>query len=201
MTKQNFKNQDTALLVMDIQEFTVNLLSNSSPFLDAVNKSIQTARNNKIPVIYAVIGFRKAFPEISTSNKAFSELKNSGFKFDEQTAKVARQVAPQSDDIIVTKKRVSAFSGSDLELILSSLGIKHLVLTGIATSGVVLSTLREAADKDYVLTVLSDNCADRDEEVHRILMTKLFPKQADVITSEEWAQLFETDNLYSNKAK
>jgi nicotinamidase-related amidase len=58
--------------------------------------------------------------------------------------------------------------------------------SGIATSGVVLSTLREAADKDYQLTILSDCCADGDEEVHRVLISKIFPRQAEVITVEEW---------------
>jgi nicotinamidase-related amidase len=75
---------------------------------------------------------------------------------------------------------------SDLEVVLRSCGIQHLILSGIATGGVVLSTLREAADKDYKITVLSDCCADRDEEVHRVLTTKVFPRQADVITSKEW---------------
>ena len=84
-------------------------------------------------------------------------------------------------DIIVTKRRYSAFTGSDLELILRSQNINHLILTGIATSGVVLSTIREASDKDFNLTVLSDCCADGDEEVHHILTTKVFQIQADVI--------------------
>ena len=87
------------------------------------------------------------------------------------------------------KRRVSAFSGSDLEVVLRSLGVSHLVLTGIATSGVVLSTTREAADKDYRITVLADCCADRDEEVHRVLTTKVFPRQADVRSVEEWCNL------------
>jgi len=86
----------------------------------------------------------------------------------------------------VVKKRVSAFSGSDLEVLLRSLDITHLVLTGIATSGVVLSTLREAADKDYRLTVRADGCLDADEEVHRVLIGKLFPRQADVVSVDEW---------------
>jgi nicotinamidase-related amidase len=60
------------------------------------------------------------------------------------------------------------------------------VLTGIATSGVVLSTTREAADKDYQLTILSDLCADFDAEVHAVLLKKVFPRQATVKTSEEW---------------
>ena len=84
------------------------------------------------------------------------------------------------------KRRVSAFSGSDLEVLLRAFSAKHLILSGVATSGVVLSTLREAADKDYALTVLSDCCADMDEEVHRVLTTKIFPRQAEVKTVDEW---------------
>jgi nicotinamidase-related amidase len=50
----------------------------------------------------------------------------------------------------------------------------------------ILSTLREAADLDYVLTVLRDGCIDRDEEVHRVLMDKVFPRQASVVLASEW---------------
>ncbi len=96
--------------------------------------------------------------------------------------KVHGDLKSQAHEVVVTKRRVSAFSGSDLEVVLRAQGIQHLVLTGIATSGVVLSTLREAADKDYRLTVLADCCADGDEEVHRVLTTKVFPRQADVLT-------------------
>jgi nicotinamidase-related amidase len=64
--------------------------------------------------------------------------------------------------------------------------VQHLVLTGISTSGVVLSTVREAADKDLRLTVLSDCCADNDDEVHQVLMNKVFPRQAEVISLDNW---------------
>ena len=90
------------------------------------------------------------------------------------------------NDVVVVKRRVSAFSGSDLEVLLRAWDIEHLVLTVIATSGVVLSTTREAADKDYQLTILSDLCADFDAEVHAVLLKKVFPLQATVITIEEW---------------
>jgi nicotinamidase-related amidase len=73
-------------------------------------------------------------------------------------------------------------------MVLRSYNIHHLVLTGISTNGVVLSTLREATDKDYQITVLSDCCADADEEVHRVLTTKVFPRHADVMTVDEWVQ-------------
>ena len=86
----------------------------------------------------------------------------------------------------MTKRRVGAFSGSDLEVVLRSQGVNSLVLTGIATSGVVLSTLRAAADMDFEITVLSDCCADADPIVHDVLMTKVFPRQAEVLTVDEW---------------
>jgi len=56
-----------------------------------------------------------------------------------------------------------------------------------APSGVVLSTLRQAADLDYRLTVLADACADNDPEVHRVPLEKVFPRQAVVTTSDDWA--------------
>ena len=88
--------------------------------------------------------------------------------------------------MVITKRQVSAFTGSDLEVVLRGGDVQHLVLCGIATSGVVLSTLREAADKDYRLTVLSDLCFDPDPEVHRVLLEKVFVRQAEVVTSEQW---------------
>ena len=184
----NNNTSNTALLVMDVQGATVKMLEDSTPLITAINKAIGHARANNIPVIFVVIGFRKGYPEMSPNNKAFMTLKaNPMMALDtEESYKIHPSIALEPHDIIVTKKRVSAFTGSDLEVVLRSFGIKHLVLTGIATSGVVLSTIREAADKDYILTVLADCCADRDEEVHRMLTTKLFTRQGNVMNSEEW---------------
>ena len=185
--EQNNINQNKALLVMDVQGATIKMLGEKSSVIGSLTKVIETARNNNIPVIYVVIGFRKGYPEVSPNNKSFSLIKSGVMNLDnEEGTKVHTSVTPQPDDVIITKKRVSAFAGSDLEVVLRASGIKHLLLTGISTSGVVLSTIREAADKDYVLTVISDCCADMDEEVHRVLTTKIFPRQAEVITSEEW---------------
>jgi isochorismate hydrolase len=94
-----------------------------------------------------------------------------------------RSVAPLAEEIVVTKHRVSAFAGTDLDLMLRANGIETLILTGIVTSGVVLSTLRHAADADYRLLVVGDCCSDRDEETHRVLLEKVFPRQATITTA------------------
>jgi len=179
---------NTALLVMDMQTSILGMIPNKE-FGSTVAKSIVHARAKGIPVIYVVVGFRQGMPEVSPNNKGFSASKErmAAMNMDDWM-KIDASVVPLPGEVIVTKRRVSAFTGSDLEVVLRAKGIQHMVLTGIATSGVVLSTVREAADKDYHVTVLADCCADGDEEVHRVLTTKVFPRQADVLTLEEWSK-------------
>jgi len=180
----------SALLVMDIQTSMMARLGEANKdLISNLQAAIGTARAAAIPIIYVGVVFRKGYPDISLSNKAFSAVKlnNSTLTGLEEPLTIYPAITPQPGDILVTKRRISAFAGSDLELVLRSLKVQHLVLTGYSTGGVVLSTLREAADKDYTLSVLSDCCADADPEVHRVLLSKLFPRQAEVMTADEWA--------------
>jgi len=189
---QHRKDLNTALLVMDIQTSTMTRMGDASKdLLHSLQVIIAAARSAGIPVIYVVVGFRKNYPEISPDNKSFSAIKLDPAVLPglEEPITIHPAVAPQAGDLVVTKRRISAFTGSDLELVLRSLKVQHLVLCGYSTSGVVLSTVREAADKDYHLSVLSDGCADPDKEVHTVLLSRVFPRQADVLTSSEWAAL------------
>ncbi|MDE3069444.1 MAG: cysteine hydrolase, partial [Acidobacteriota bacterium] len=120
------------------------------------------------------------------SNSAFARIVESENFVEGRSSVIHDAVKPQGGDVVVTKRRVSAFSGSDLDVVLRANRIDSLVLSGIATSGVVLSTLRQAADLDFALAVLSDCCADTDEEVHRLLIGKVFPRQAQILTAGEW---------------
>jgi nicotinamidase-related amidase len=136
-----------------------------------------------------VIGFRPGHPDISQRNKSFGAVLQAGeFVEGDVSTQIHPDVAPLPGDIVVTKKRVSAFTGSDLDVVLRAGDVGHLVLTGIATSGVVLSTLRQAADLDFGLTVLADGCLDNDPEVHRVLTDKVFPRQAHVLTIAKWVK-------------
>ncbi|HTI07158.1 MAG TPA: isochorismatase family cysteine hydrolase [Puia sp.] len=179
-----------ALLVMDMQTTILSRLEDKgATFIPSVKAAIEAARAAFVPVIYVVVGFRKGYPEISLDNKSFSfiKLNSTTVPSMEEPIKIHPDLAPKPGEIVITKRRVSAFTGSDLEVVLRSLKVQQLVLSGISTSGVVLSTLREAADKDYYLSVLSDCCIDLDNEVHTVLLSKVFPRQADVITAGEWA--------------
>jgi nicotinamidase-related amidase len=173
----------TALLIMDVQPNIVTRVADQDAYVEKTNRAANTARQKGIPILFVVVGFRPGFPEISEQNKSFSSTRK------EQPVGMVEPspvIAPAAGDIVITKRRVSAFTGSDLEVVLRGQGVTNLVLCGIATSGVVLSTTREAADKDFGITILSDLCRDQDEEVHRVLLEKVFPRQANVTTANEW---------------
>jgi nicotinamidase-related amidase len=184
-------NAKTAVLIMDYQNEIVGMLpeKEQTPLLEKARTILKEARQAGLPVIYVVVRFRDGFPEISPQNKLFVGLKESG-RLREGTpgADIHPKVAVQPGDIVVTKRRVGAFTSTDLETILRAKNIDTLVLFGIASSGVVLSTVRSAADMDYKLIVVSDACADKDEEVQRVLIEKVFPRQAAVVTTEEFVK-------------
>ncbi|TDD80953.1 cysteine hydrolase [Actinomadura darangshiensis] len=178
---------NTALLVMDVQNTIVGRVQDDG-YLPRVTRAVDAAREAGIPVIYVVVALRPGHPEVDERNVTFGGLPADAFTEGDPGTAVHPAVAPLPGETVVAKKRISAFAGSDLDLVLRSGGIGHLVLAGIATSGVVLSTVRQAADLDYRLTVLADACYDPDAEVHRVLTEKVFPRQAAVTTADRWHQ-------------
>jgi len=181
-----FTPSSRALLVMDMQNALVQRLG-SPELVTRIELAVRHARENGILPIYVRVAFRDGHPEIVRSNPGFAAAAaTGGFTESSDDTQIHRGVGYQPGDIVVTKRRVSAFAGSDLSEILRGNGVKELILCGVATSGVILSTIRQASDLDYGLTILSDGCADGDAEVHTLLMTKVFPRQAAVVTVENW---------------
>jgi nicotinamidase-related amidase len=175
----------SALLVMDFQISIVDAIADKDALLARTAKLLEAARSAGVRVVHVVVGFREGYPEASPRNLAFAAIRATGrLLASDPGSAIDARVAPRPDEVVVTKHRVGAFSGTELEIVLRSNGIDTLILAGIATSGVVLSTLRHAADFDYRLTLAADCCADRDPEVHRVLTEKVFPRQATVASSD-----------------
>ncbi|MDN5636152.1 MAG: cysteine hydrolase [Brevibacterium sp.] len=176
------------LLAMDFQ----NGIAGDEAFtttgvLERAHDAVAAAREKDIPIIWVRVALREGQPELAET-ASFAQIAAHG-DLDEAHASTSIHdtLGRREGEPIVTKRRISAFTGSDLAVLLRGYGADMLILTGVATSGVVLSTIRQAADLDFRLTVLADACADRDEEVHQVLMDKVFPKQATVLTVDEWA--------------
>lgn len=189
MSELTINKQKTAVLIMDFQRSIVEgmAMMQERKVLQNARSVLDGARKAGMPVIYVVVRFREGHPEISAHNKSFSALKKAGGLLEgTPAAEIHPDVAPRPGEPIVTKRRVGAFFNTDLATILKTGEIEALVLMGLATSGVVLSTTRFAADSDYEIIILEDCCSDRDMEVHRCLMERVFPRQATVTTSAEF---------------
>ncbi|WP_026911471.1 cysteine hydrolase family protein [Patulibacter minatonensis] len=176
-------HDQTALLVMDLQSGIADGFEGTG-LIERVAAATDAARAAGMPVIFVKVEFRDGAPEVSTHNRMFGAMLREGRI--PTGVDLHPALGVRDDEIVVTKRRVSAFAGSDLDVVLRAKGIGHLVLAGISTSGVVLSTLRQAADLDLGLVVLADGCGDRDDEVHRVLTEKVFPRQARVTDVATW---------------
>ena len=183
--------RSAALLVMDYQVDTLTrtmTAAQSADVIACVPELIAAARDAGMMVIHVVVAFRPGHPEISPRNLGFSALKANGMRVaGSEGAAIHPAASAREGEPIVVKHRVSPFVGTDLETLLRANGIDTLVLAGVHTSGVVLSTVRHAGDLDYRLVVVRDCCADPDAQLHALLLDIVFPKQAAVITTAEFA--------------
>lgn len=183
----------TALLVMDYQSGIIGRVADAEALLEKVARAIATVRRHGVRVAYVRVAFDDADAKaIPPANKGFSRLAGmiDAFRSDAPGTQIDARIAPQPADIVVRKTRVGAFSTTNLGEQLSNAGIDTLILAGISTSGVVLSTVRDAADRDYRLFVVSDACADMDPEIHEFLINRIYPNQADVIAVADIDGLF-----------
>lgn len=178
----------TALLLMDLQPSILASLPDADGFLAELRRAREAARAAGATIGYVRVALSEedaarvpAHSRFATAAERVGEIGP-----DHPAVSVDPRIAPDDGEIVVRKSRYGAFSTTDLHEQLQARGIDTLVLAGISTSGVVLSTARDAVDKDYRLVVLSDGTFDRDPEVHRVLTEKVYPaQQAAVVTIDE----------------
>lgn len=180
--------ENTALLVMDMQNGIVNGLDDKDKIIEANQRAIEKARQQDIPVIFVRVAFSQGLLEIAPNNKMFGPMRenNAPMERDSEATQIHPELNRKEHEPIVTKHRVSAFTGSNLEVLLRGLQVRHIVLTGVATSGVVLSTSVEAADKDFDITILEDAIGDREQDKHEFLVERILPRYASITSVENW---------------
>ena len=178
----------TALLIMDMQPSIVAQLPDPETFIGGLLRAREAARTEGLTVGYVRVALTaEDVAAVPASNVTFHAAAATGRLLDGPETQIDARIAPAADEIVVRKSRVGAFSTTDLREQLAARGVDTLVLCGIATSGVVLSTVRDAADHDFRIIVLEDGCFDRDPEVHRVLTEKVFPRQAEVVSIDDFS--------------
>lgn len=178
----------TALLVMDFQNGVVSRIADPDGLVARAAEAIDLVRRAGGHIGYVRVGFTAEDKARVPSHHPFTaHLTQAGdaLDHDHPATQVDSRIAPREGDMVVRKTRVGAFSTTDLAEQLDARGVDTLILAGISTSGVLLSTVRDAADRDYRLIVLSDVSADPHPETHAHLVEWVFPRQAQVLTLEQ----------------
>jgi nicotinamidase-related amidase len=184
MISLSLDRQHTALLIADFYAAIMSTIPHAvdRQVVEKTQRLQSAAREANLFVCYCATVFRPGYVEISERNKTFRERKHSGQPaISDPLQLIHPAVKPAAGEVVVGKHRVNALYGTALDVILRANNIDTLIILGYATSGVVLSTTRYAADLDYRLVVVEDCCADQDPEVHNFLTQRIFPRQAEVV--------------------
>ncbi len=172
----------TALLVMDFQQGIVQRMPDVGPLLERVRQAIADVREHGGTVGYVRVAFTEDDWAAVPDSAMFAQVaQNRLMHHEDPSTAIHDALAPEPGDIVVRKTRVGAMFTTDLDRQLRDRGVDTLVLAGLSTSGVVLSTVIEATDRDYKLYVLSDGTDDPDTEVRDFLLGKVFPRRAEII--------------------
>jgi nicotinamidase-related amidase len=187
---QTISADKTLVLICDYQPdiFGICQVPNEGKDLVAkANKVSEAARANaSCAVAFVRVALREGYPEVHPNNTLFSIVKSYGKLVDGTTgAALHTELKVENGDRVFTKRRVSAFSTTDLAYYCRVQGFTSLVIGGVSTSGVVLTTTREAWDMDLKITVLQDLCADEPDK-HDALCNVIYPGMGSVTTADEW---------------
>ncbi len=173
----------TALVVMHYQTDIMALFPTvASTLLDNTRRLCDAARAKNVSVYFVKIHFSPGYPEVSPLNKNGQAIKQLGLFVDD---KIAPELGQKASEPLIIAHRASAFFGTDLQPRLAAQGIDTLLMAGIASTGVVLSSVAYASDADFRLFTVKDCCYDPDQVVHDHLFATAFDSRTTVLSLAE----------------
>jgi len=198
---------ETALLCIDVQNYNMGLAE--GPDLDAAERARwepfrRRMRDTVIPNVQALQGrFRAAGMDVLHAriaclledgrDRSLSQRlpgwNNLLLPRDSHAAQLIPELAPTAGEICVTKTTDSALTGTNLRLLLTNLGIRNVVVTGIYTDQCVSSTVRSLADESFRVVVVEDCCAAGTDALHEQELAIINMIYCHVVTSAELAAM------------
>lgn len=183
-------NKRVAVISCDFEEDIIGRLADDikKPMLANAAAVIATAREVGAPVHHVRVAFSKGYPELPTDsrNKLFAGVRKAGKLVEGPGTAIVPEVAPAGEERTFVKRRIGFHTTTDLPQVLTESKIEHVVLMGVSTSGVIMSSVRTFADADVVVTVVSDAVADYGSQAAQdAMLNEIFPRTAFVTTAKE----------------
>ena len=157
------------------------LLANTRKLCDA-------ARATGISVYFAKFHFSPGYPEISPLNKNGQGVKQLGLFVHDR---ISPELGQQANEPLIIAHRASVFYGTDLQVRLSAQGVNTLIMVGVASTGVMLSSIAHASDADFRLFTVKDCCYDPDQVVHDHLFATAFESRTTVLSLADALRLLD----------
>jgi nicotinamidase-related amidase len=173
----------TALVVIDLQR-GLAAFPTVHPFRDVVANTQRLAeafRRAGLPVVLVTVNFS---PDGRDRTLSRTEVPPRPVPSDPEVVRLVPELEPKPADILITKRQMNAFYGTELDLQLRRRQITGIVLTGVATSMGVDTTARAAHERSYNVTFASDAITDLDPAAHEFAMKKIFPRLGEVDTTD-----------------
>ena len=161
----------TALLIIDMQNDFVRegaplRVKDAEKIIGNVQSALELFRARSLPVFHVLRIQRHDGSDVEISRRGL--FKNTPFAVEgTEGARVIRELEPLPGEYIIRKNRMSAFMNTDLDLLLRSLGVERLVVTGIQTPNCIRTTVFDAFAYNYQTLLLGDAVAAQNEEIHR----------------------------------
>ncbi len=180
-------DRNTALIVVDLQCGIISLPMSPSlqPVAAVIANSVallEAFRRHVLPVV--LVNVTGGSPGRTEASSALAQLPPGW-------SELIPELTRQPGDILITKRTRGAFTGTGLEEQLRTLGVTQVVLAGVATSGGVESTARQAYECGFHVTLALDALSDRSAEAHEYSVGKVFPKLGETGTTQQVLSLLE----------
>jgi len=180
----------TALIVGDLQKGITGNYPFARHVVPPVAELLSRARAAGVLVVFVHFAFRANGTDVPPDSALLRSFYEAGDAFHEGSPGTEVDLPVAYGDVVVLKRRASAFAGTDLDLVLRAAGVIRLVIAGVATSAMVAATCYDAADRGYQVTVLRDGCADGDQAMHDFFMDAVFPSRGfEVVDCSDWRGL------------
>ncbi|MFE3192447.1 cysteine hydrolase family protein [Nocardia sp. NPDC059240] len=177
----------TALIIGDMQRGITGGYPFAGEIVPALTELLPRARGAGVLVAFVHFAFRGNGADVPPGNALYRTFYDAGDDFHEGSPGTEIDLPVDAEDVVVLKRRASAFAGTDLDLVLRARGVDSVVIAGVATSAMVAATCYDAADRGYRVTVLRDGCADGDPGMHAFFVDAVFPSRGfDVVSCAEW---------------
>jgi biuret amidohydrolase len=178
---QEIRMDRAALVIMHYQVDVFEILfgGQPAPVLERCNGLIRQWRASGRPVLFANFSLGQQYEHAPPAeNRQISPYLPTG-RF--RTGLPVEGLAVEPDDPVYACPRASVFHGTSLDADLRTRGVSTLVMAGISTTGVVLSSVAWAADADYDLSLVRDCCFDPDQDAHEALFRSGFGGRVQVV--------------------